>query len=68
MEAIVRDKSAYHQQTDERMNRHQLPEPLSGLDSTIAVRKLKPSNPIATTRMAIAKYGDVKAWGWTTFP
>ena len=39
-----------------RMNCHQLPPPFSGRDSTIAVRKLYVSNPIATTRMTIADY------------
>ena len=48
---------------DVRMKRHQLTEPLSGRDSTIAVRKLKPSSPIATTRMAMATTGEVSACG-----
>ncbi len=41
------------------MKPHQLSLPLSGRDSAIAVRKEKPSSPIATTRMITATSGEV---------
>ncbi len=44
---------------DWRMKLHQLSLPLSGRDSAIAVRKEKPSSPIATTRMITATSGEV---------
>ena len=41
------------------MNCHQVESPLSGRDSTIAVRNEKVSSPIATTRMTTATIGEV---------
>ena len=49
---------------EKRMNCHQLPLPLSGRDSTIAVRKLYDSKQIATNRITTATIGEVSGVGW----
>ncbi len=48
------------------MNCHQVPPFFSGRDSTIAVRKLYVSNPIATTKMTTPTIGDVSSCGWVS--